>query len=172
MEHRYLKMAFALTAGLQAIIWFGNNILNWETAQGAVAYALSQADHEGGYGNHLLPPITSPLVATLILLVVLAGEGSAGVLALWGAVRLWQSRNANAEVFTSAKRFAVLGSGIAFLVWFLLFAVLGGALLQMGQAPGLRPALDGAFKFAAYSVFTLIYLSLSEPESKGRGSAA
>jgi len=128
MEHRYLKMAFAVAVGLQAIIWFANNVINWETAQGAVGYALSQADHEGGYENHLLPAITNPIIATVILLVVLAGEASAGVLALWGAVRIWQSRNADVEAFTSAKRFAVLGSGIAFLVWFLLFAVLGGAL--------------------------------------------
>lgn len=49
------------------------------------------------------------------------------------------------------------------LVWFLLFQVIGGTLILMGQSEGARPALDGAFRFAAYSFLTLIYLSLPEP---------
>lgn len=171
MEHRYLKIALALTVGLQAILWFGNNIVNWDTAQGAVAYALSQED-QAGYATRLVPPINSPLVATLVLVVVVAGEGLAGVLALWGGIRLWQLRNAENEAFMLAKRYAVLGSGIAVLVWFLLFGVLGGALIQMGQAPGLKGAVEGAFRFAGYSFFTLIYLSIAEPAAKVHRSAA
>jgi predicted small integral membrane protein len=171
MEHRYLKMALAVAVALQALLWFGNNVLNWETATGAVAYALSQADQAGGYERHLVPAINSPTLATFILAIVVLGEGIGGILALWGAMQLWLNRKAEPDTFIAAKRFAVLGSGIAVLVWFLLFAVLGGALLQMGQAPGLRPALDGAFKFASYSFLVLIYLSIPEPRAKEPRSA-
>lgn len=167
MEHRYLKMALSVAVGLQALFWFGNNLINWETATGAVAYALSQAD-QSGYERHLVPPIASPAAATALLALVVLAEALAGVLALWGAVQQWRSRHGNADAFSSAKRYAVLGSGIAVLVWFLLFGVFGGALLQMGQAPGLRPALDGAFKFASYSFLVLIYLSIPEPPLEGR----
>lgn len=167
MEHRYLKMLLAVAVGLQALFWFGNNLLNWETATGAVGYALSQADQAGGYERHLVPPIHSPVLAALVTMTVVIGEGAAGVLALWGAVRLWRARHVDEDAFVAAKRFAVLGAGIAVLVWFLLFAVFGGALLQMGQAPGLRPALDGAFKFATYSFLVLIYLSIPEPRTVG-----
>lgn len=162
VEHRYLKIALTLAVALQALFWFGTNLINWDVAQGAVGYVLSQEDHLG-YPNHLVPPVTSPLIITVVLLTILVGEAAAGGLALLGTYRLWRARNASPEIFTSAKGPAVLGSGIAVLVWFLLFAVLGGALYQMGQAEGTRGALEGAFRFAGYSFFTLIYLSISEP---------
>lgn len=41
MEQRYIKVGLALTVGLLAGLWAINNLLNWETARGAVAYALS-----------------------------------------------------------------------------------------------------------------------------------
>ena len=167
MEHRYLKIALAVAVGLQALFWGLNNLLNWETAAGAVSYALSQAD-QAGYENHLIPPIQSSLLGALALVLVVGGEIAAGCLALWGACRLWNARRDDPSVFGAAKGPAVLGAGIAALVWFLLFAVFGGALLQMGQAPGLRPALDGAFKFASYSFFVLIYLSMAEPPLRQR----
>jgi len=135
VEHRYLKIALTLAVGLQALFWFGTNLLNWEAAHGAVGYVLSQQDHLG-YPNHLVPAITSPLIITVVLLTILAGEAAAGALALLGVYRMWRARKASSEIFATAKRHAVLGSGIAVLVWFLLFAVLGGALYQMGQAEG------------------------------------
>ena len=76
---------------------------------------------------------------------------------------MWAARKADGREFAAAKRYAVIGAGIAVLVWFLLFQVLGGTLILMGQSEGARPALEGAFRFAAYSFFTLIYLSLPEP---------
>lgn len=162
MEQRYLKIALALAVGLLAALWFANNLLNWETAHGAVAYTLSQQD-QAGYANHLVPPIDSPVVATIVLLVIVLGEGTAGALALAGAYRMWAARKLDEPAFRRGKRWAIVGAGVAVLVWFLLFQVIGGALILMGQSEGLRTTLEGAFRFAAYSFFTLIYLSLPEP---------
>ncbi len=162
MEHRYLKTALALAVGLLASLWFANNLINWETAQSAVGYTLSQAD-QAGYENHLVPPITSSVAITVVLLAIVLGEGAAGCLGLAGAYRMWTARNGDEKAFAAAKRIAVLGCGTAVLVWFLLFQVLGGTLILMGQSEGARGALDGAFRFASYSFLTLIYLSLPEP---------
>lgn len=164
MEHRYLKIALSSAVGLLASLWFVNNLLNWETAQGAVAYTLSQAD-QTGYQNHIIPPIGSAFVATLVLLAIVVGEGAAGALALVGAYQMWAGRKGSDAAFFKAKQLAVLGCGTAVLVWFLLFQVMGGALMMMGQSEGLQGALDGAFRFASYSFLTLIYLSLTEPTS-------
>ncbi len=161
MEHRYLKIGLTLAVGLLAGLWFLNNLLNWEMAHGAVAYTLSQAD-QAGYPNHLVPPITSPVVATLVLASIVLGEGAAGALALTGAFRMWAALNRDERAFRAAKRFAVLGAGLGVLVWFLLFQVIGGTLILMGQSEGPRGALEGAFRFAAYCFMTLIYLSLEE----------
>jgi predicted small integral membrane protein len=161
MEQRYLKMALAFAVGLLATLWFANNLLNWEMARGAVIYTLSQQD-QAGYTVHLIPPIDSPVVATIVLLAIVLGEGIAGACALIGVSRMWAARKLDEPTFQRAKRFAVVGAGIAVLVWFLLFQVIGGTLILMGQSEGARGALEGAFRFAAYSFFTLIYLSLPE----------
>ena len=167
MEHRYLKILLTVAVGLLAALWCANNLLNWEVAHGAVAYTLSQAD-QAGYPMHLVPPIEHPLAATLVLLLIVAGEGLAGALPLLGAWRMWSSRASDQRGFTIAKRWAVSGAGIAVLVWFLLFQVIGGALILMGQSEGLRATLEGAFRFAAYCFLTLIYLSLPEPVPASR----
>lgn len=161
MEHPYLKIGLALAVGLLAALWFANNLLNWDVAQGAVAYTLSQAD-QAGYPNHLVPPIDSPVITTMVLLAIVIGEGAAGGLALAGAYRMWAARKLDDGAFRNAKRYALWGAGVAVLVWFLLFQVFGGTLIMMGQSEGARGALDGAFRFASYCFLTLIYLSLPE----------
>jgi predicted small integral membrane protein len=161
MEHRYLKIALAMAVGLLAALWCANNLLNWEVAYGAVAYTLSQAD-QAGYPNHLVPPLTSPVLTTIVLLGIVVGEGVAGALALVGAYQMWVARKSDDYVFRSAKRYAVWGAGVAVLVWFLLFQVIGGTVILMGQSEGARGALEGAFRFASYCFLTLIYLSLPE----------
>lgn len=166
MEHRYLKALLVAVVGLQALIWLGNNLINWSTAQGAVAYALS-LQNQVGYPNHLVPAIANERVATLILVLILAGEAIAAFCCLYGGHKLWQARRAPGEEFSRAKRFGVVGCGAGILVWFGFFGVLDGGLLMMGQADGLPGALDGAFRFASYSFLTLIYLSIPDGDAKG-----
>ena len=162
MEQRYIKMGLALAVGLLAGLWSINNILNWETAQGAVAYALSQ-DNQSGYSNHIVPPIRSSAAATVGLLVIILTEATAGALALAGCWRMWSHRTAETAAFAAAKRYAVLGAGIAVLNWFLGFLVIGGTLIMMGQAEGMEGAMRGAISMATLSFLALIYVSIPEP---------
>lgn len=163
MEQRYLKIGVAIAVGLLAAFWAINNLLNWETARGAVAYALSQ-DNQSGYTEHIVPPIKSPLAATAGLILIILTEASAGSLALIGAWRMWSRRKAETPAFTAAKQFAILGAGIAVMNWFLGFLVIGGSLIMMGQAEGMEGAIRGAGAMATLSFLTLIYLSLPEPQ--------
>jgi len=162
MEQRYIKIGLALTVGLLGLLWSINNLINWEIAQGAVAYALSQ-DNQSGYASHIIPPIRSSAVATIGLVAIILTEATAGLLALYGAWRMWSSRYADAAGFAAAKRFAILGAGLAVLNWFLGFQVIGGTLIMMGQAEGMEGATRGAWAMASQSFLTLIYLSMAEP---------
>ena len=162
MEQRYIKVGLAVTVGLLAGLWSINNLLNWETAQGAVAYALSQ-DNQSGYAAHIVPPIRSASAATIGLIVIILTEAIAGSLALFGSWRMWSQRNAETVAFAAAKRFAILGAGIAVLNWFLGFLVIGGTAIMMGQAEGMEGAMRGAIGMATLSFLTLIYLSMPEP---------
>ena len=161
MEQRYIKIGLALTVGLLAGLWSINNLLNWETARGAVAYALSQ-DNQSGYAAHIVPPIKSSSAATFGLIVIILTEGIAGLLALFGSWRMWSHRYAETVAFAAAKRFAILGAGVAVLNWFLGFGVVGGTAIMMGQAEGMEGAIRGASTMATLSFLSLIYLSMAE----------
>jgi|SRR5687768_15619983 predicted small integral membrane protein len=162
MEQRYIRIGVALSVGLLGAVWAINNLLNWETAQGAVAYALSQ-DNQSGYATHVIPPIKSSVAATAGLVVIILTEAVAGSLALLGAWRMWSKRRAQTVAFETAKRFAILGAGIAVLNWFFSFMVIGGTVIMMGQAEGMDGAIRGAVSMATLSFLTLIYLSMPEP---------
>jgi predicted small integral membrane protein len=81
MEQRYIKVGLAFTVGMLAGLWAINNLLNWETAHGAVAYALSQ-ENQSGYSVRIVPPITSSSAATVGLFVIILTEAAAGCLPL------------------------------------------------------------------------------------------
>jgi predicted small integral membrane protein len=165
MEHRYLKIALTLSVALLALIYAAHNIVNWNSATGAVGYVLSQQDHQA-YPASLLPPIVSPAVHAIITGMICVGEVAAGVVSLIGAWRLWVARKADTVAFTAAKRLAVIGAGIAALVWFFLFAVFGGALFQMWQTEVGAASLEGAWQFSGLSFLTLLYLTLPYGEAR------
>lgn len=162
MEQRYIKIGVALTVGLLAGLWAINNLLNWEMARGAVAYALSQ-ESQSGYAVHIVPPIKSSFAATIGLAAIILAEATAGALALVGAWRMWLRRKAETALFAASKRLAMLGAGIAVLNWFLGFLVIGGTVIMMGQAEGMEGAMRGATSMASLSFLALIYLSMREP---------
>ena len=161
MEQRYLKVGLALTVGLLAGLWCINNLLNLETSLGAVGYALSQQNQQG-YSAHIIPPIESPVAAAIGLGMICLAEAAAALFALTGAWRMWRTRRADEAAFADAKRFAILGSGIAVLNWFFGFLVIGGTLIMMGQAQGMEGAMRGAVSMATLSFLTLIYLGMGE----------
>lgn len=52
-------------------------------------------------------------------------------MSLKGAWDLWQKGKGSADEFNTAKTFATLGTGMALVVWFGGFIVVGGALFAM-----------------------------------------
>ena len=167
MEHRYLKIALTLSVGLLALFYAAHNIVNWSSATGAVGYVLSQQDH-AAYPVSLVPAITSSVAQALITGIICLGEAAAAIVSLVGAWRLWSARNADRPAFAAAKSTAVIGVGLAALVWFFLFAVFGGALYQMWQTEVGAQSLEGAWQYSGLSLLTLIYLSMAEGDIQAR----
>jgi predicted small integral membrane protein len=163
MEHRYLKVALTLSVALLALFYAAHNLANWGAANGAVGYVLGQQDHVV-YPTNLAPAVTNPALVAALVILICAFEIASGMLALVGTYRLWIVRRADAAAFQAAKRFAVLGAGLAAITWFLLFAAFGGALYQMWQTDVGAQSLEGAFQFSGLAFLTLIYLSLPELE--------
>jgi predicted small integral membrane protein len=158
MAIRILKIVLVLFVGLQGWFYVAGNIANWDAGLGAVAYVLGMEGHEI-YGTHIFPPITNTTLVTVAFLIIISGEFLVGALSLTGAWHLWQARNGNAASFNSAKTFAILGAGMALVVWFGGFVVIGGALFQMWQTQVGTGSFNGAFIYAATSAFVLLFVN-------------
>lgn len=124
----------------------------------AVGYVLGMAGNEV-YATPIFPPITSSSFVTIALLVIISGEFLVGALALKGGWDLWRVRDGSSEEFNSAKTFAILGAGMALVVWFGGFVVIGGALFQMWQTQVGAGSFSGAFIYAATSGLVLLFVN-------------
>lgn len=158
MAIRYLKIALVTFVGLQGWFYVAGNIANWNSGLEAIAYVLGMEGHEI-YGNHIFPPVESPALVTIAFLIILTGEFLVGALSLKGAWDLWKARTTDADSFNSAKDFALLGTGMAVLVWFGGFIVVGGALFQMWQTPVGSGSFDDAYVFATTAGLILLFLN-------------
>ena len=81
---------------------------------------------------------------------------------LKGCLDLWQQRHASSEAFQQAKSWALLGCGLAVLIWFGLFGVIGGAWFQMWQTELGSQSLNGAFQFAVSAALVLIFVNMPD----------
>lgn len=158
MAIRYLKIILVIFVGLQGWFYVAGNIANWDSALGAVGYVLGM-EGNAVYPNQLFPSVTSPALVTVALLLIVAGEFLVGALSLKGAWDLWAARKAAGGGFNTSKTYAILGCGMAMLVWFGGFIVIGGALFQMWQTQVGAGSFNGAFVYTLTSGLTLLFLT-------------
>ena len=64
--------------------------------------------------------------------------------------------------FHAAKRFGLPACGLAVVIWFGLFMVIGGAGFQMWQTEAGGGALSGAFSYAVMSALILVSVQQQE----------
>ncbi|GJM08258.1 MAG: hypothetical protein DHS20C11_05340 [Lysobacteraceae bacterium] len=158
MGTRLLKIVLVVFVGLQGWLYVAGNIANWDAGLAAVGYVLGQQGHEV-YGAHIFPAITNQGLITMAFVLIIAGEFLVGALSMKGAWDLWQNRNRSAVDFNRAKTFAILGAGMALVVWFGGFVVIGGALLQMWQTEVGSSSFNGAFIYAMTSGLVLLFVN-------------
>ena len=162
MAIRYLKIMLVVFVGLQGFLYVAGNTANWDAGLGAVGYVLGMQGHET-YATHIFPPVTGPTTVTIAFFLILTGEFLVGALSLKGAWDLWRMRKSSAGTFNAAKTYAVLGAGMAMVVWFGGFMVIGGALFQMWQTQIGAGSFHDAFNFAAIS--GLVLLLVNSPDA-------
>jgi predicted small integral membrane protein len=161
MSIRLLKIGLVICIGLQALLYALQNIVNLDAAYGAVAYVFSMADH-AAYAAHVGPPVTWAPLIWVSLLAIIVGETLVGLLCFRGAWDMWRAREAAPGPFARATRYAVLGCGLALVVWIGLFMALGGAYFQMWQTEVGIASLEGAFMYAVSSAVVLIFVNQPE----------
>ena len=119
------------------------------------------ADHTA-YPAHFGPPVTAPALTWTMLIIIIALEMGAGLLAGKGAFDLLQARKSSADEFNAAKTYALAGCGVAIIVWFGLFASIAGAYFQMWQTEAGLNALRDASLFSIQHGVVLIVLALKD----------
>lgn len=159
MVERYLKIAFVAALGLMALLYVIHNIMNLQEAYGAVGYVLS-LENNAIFDNNLLPAIPASVIPVAAW-IIFAFEIACGAVCLLGAWKLWQARG-DAEAFHAAKGTARLGAGLAVIIWFGFFGVIGGAGYQMWQSEIGAGSLTDAFKFSVWGLLVLLYLGQRE----------
>lgn len=158
---RSVKILLAVFAALFCIIYAVQNIVNLQAGHGFVTYVASMADH-AAYPAHIGPPVTAPLLTWIMFLVIIALELSAGLLAGKGAWDMFQARNASAGEFGAAKQYALVGCGIAIIVWFGLFGAIAGGYFQAWQTEAGGNAVREAALFAIQHGIVLLVLATKD----------
>lgn len=158
---RYLKIILVVLVGLQGLFYFISNVFNFEYALAAVGLILSQADSPV-YQNLVIPPITNPFVAKLALITIMTGELLVGLISFKGALDMWAKAGAPAADFNGAKTYAVLGCGMALIVWFGFFTVFGTALLQMWQGQVGTGSFEGSHMYLVPSALVMIFVHMKD----------
>lgn len=158
---RYLKIILVAFVGLQGLIYFGANLSNWETAVAVVGQVLAQGDRPY-YPNNLAPALSSPALAMMTAVIIVAGELLVGVLSLYGAFKMFGAAGKPADRFNASKTFALLGCGMALIQWFGLFTVIGGAAFQMWQHDLGRNSLTDAHFYLVPSGIVMLFVALKD----------
>ena len=158
MAIRYLKIVLVTLVGLQGLLYLAGNLANWSVGLQTVGYVLGMEGHEV-YGNHIFPSVTHPAIVTSAFVIILSGEFLVGALCLKGAWNLWCVRQDSTAVFNASKTYAILGAGMAMIVWFGGLIVIGGSLFQMWQTQIGAGSIDDSFVFAAMGGLVLVIVS-------------
>lgn len=156
-----LKIILVVLVGLQGLFYALENLFNLDAAHGAVAAVMSMAG-QTVYPHHYAPAITSPAITWLALAVIIAGELLVAALCLRGAWGMTAALRASAEQFQRAKQSAILGCGMALIVWFGFFMVFGSAFFQMWQTELGSNSAVGAFQYAMSSGLVMIFVAMHD----------
>ena len=161
MAIRMLKIVLTIFVSLLGIFYATQNMFNIDAAYSVISTVASMEGHNY-YSNAFGPAITSPFLIYITLALIIAGEFLVGLLAAKGAMDMWQARAAKADAFNAAKKFAILGAGMALVIWFGFFTVIGGAYFQMWQTDLGNSSLEGAFQLVGSIGLVLLFINMKD----------
>jgi predicted small integral membrane protein len=157
IETRIAKAIMVASLALFALLVAFDNLTDYDTNYAFVRHVLSMDTTFPG--NALLyRRITSPALWQAGYALIIAGEGLTGIALTVATGSLAWHLRADATRFNHAKRFAVLGAAVGFLVWFFGFMVVGGEWFAMWQSP-LWNGQEPAFRFYLTILAVLIFVN-------------
>ena len=161
MAIRYLKILLTIFISLFGFFYATQNMVNLDVVFAVISDVASM--HERPYyPNAFGPAVTSPALIYFIITVIIACEYSVGFLAAKGAFDMWKTKGAKGDVFNKAKKFAILGGGMAMVVWYGFFTVIGGAYFQFWQSTLGDLSLTGATQYVLTTGLVTMFIYMKD----------
>jgi predicted small integral membrane protein len=102
--------------------------------------------------------VTNPIYQHSAYLVIIGMEVLTTILCFLGTWQLFRMRQATAQEFNDAKKWAVAGLTLGFLTWHVFFMSVAGEWFGIWMSPTLRGGLTSAFQIYITNLGVLIYL--------------
>lgn len=154
---RLVKVAMTASCALFALVVGYDNLVDYGSNYEFVRHTLSM---DTTFAKNVLRSsraVTSPTVLSVAYAMIIAGELLTGLLLALGTLRLALVVRAPTAEFNAAKSVVVLGFGLAFLLWFTGFLVIGGEWFAMWQSKDWN-GVPSAFRFDVILLLVLIFV--------------
>lgn len=159
---RLVKTAMVTSIALFALLVAFNNLVDYGSNYEFVRHTLSMDTTFPG--NALKArAITSPAVWTLGYWAIILTEAAVGGLLAFSAVKLAANLRSSAARFNATKKYAIVGAGLGFLLWFTGFMIVGGEWFAMWQSKEWNGQM-AAFRF--YMTLLAVVIFLNQPDGE------
>jgi predicted small integral membrane protein len=157
---RLTKILLSASLAAFAFMVTYNNVVDYNANYEFVRHVLSM---DTTYPSSPLRTraITSPTLWHSAYIAIITTEGLTALAFTKGTYDLLRSLRAPAQRFQAAKRFAIIGAALAFLLWFAGFMIIGSEYFSMWQSATWN-GREAAFRF--YVTVLLVLLVILQPE--------
>lgn len=157
MTVRLAKIVMALSLAAFALLVTYGNLVDYGSNFAFVRHVMAM-DTTFPDNALMSRAITEPVLWRAGYALIIAVEGTTGILLVVGAVALWRARYASAMAFHAAKRWVVAGCLLGFLLWFLGFMAIGGEWFGMWQSK-VWNGQEAAFRFYMALLGVLVFVN-------------
>jgi predicted small integral membrane protein len=163
---RASKVAMVAAVALFASLVSFGNLTDYGTNLQFVEHVLSM-DTIFPFSTIKYRAITSPALHQLAYALIIAAEVATAVLCWIGAWQMLRQIGADAASFHRAKRFAIAGLTLGFLLWQVGFMSIGGEWFGMWQSKD-WDGVPSAFRFVMVILGVLIFVAMKDQEIERR----
>ena len=157
---RYAKIVMSLALASFLLLVSFDNITDYGSNFAFVRHVMSM-DTVFPSSALVYRSVATPALWHLAYVIIIVAQSAAGILYLWGAVRLFQARHASGTAFNQAKSAVIAASLLGFGSFFFMFMVIGGEWFSMWQSQDWN-AQEAAFRFYMAVLGVLIFVSLPD----------
>ncbi len=157
---RYAKIVMSLSLAAFLLLVIFDNLTDYGSNFTFVRHVMSM---DTIFPGSVLTyrAVTTPALWHLAYAIIILSQAVAGILYLWGAVRLYRARHASGAAFNEAKSAVIAASLLGFVIFFFMFMVIGGEWFSMWQSKDWN-AQDAAFRFYMAVLGVLVFVSLPD----------